>query len=228
MSITAKNYVKKIIKPLISALSTTALILPAAAQNVAIWAESPTRRIQFQLPGGENFLPESLDRSAPKMVALFKYLCLDLEGNPEKINNVINKPNIQTVALNLSEKNPPVPIDKDSKPLDIKIWQGPGMLVYQTNGNFPLKKPQCNIRFFTIAAPTKIELIAAIDNMMGAKPFNLSEEFDKKGRPEKYYSPQWDLRDKNNLDKVIFADSNFRDDNTVTLFSIVMPKKASK
>jgi hypothetical protein len=231
MSILLKNYFDKVTKTLIAGSLLATLIPPAAAQNGVIWADTATRRTQFRFLGDESSLPQPLERSETEMVTLFKQLCLDLEGDPEKINDLINKPQLGNVALHLVARSFTVPSKKNSTPVVMQIWQGPGIIVYQTSGDRLIKKAQCNVRYYANKNATDALLNAALEAVVGKKPINASSEFDKKGQPEKYYSPQWIIKGKNNKERIITVNTNKENQNengVATLFSIELPKKASK
>lgn len=231
MSTLLQNYFDKVAKTLIAGFLTVTFIPPAVAQNGVTWADTATRRIQFRFPGDESSVPQPLERSETEMVNLFKQLCLDLEGDPEKINDLINKPQLGNMVLDLVARPFTVASKNNSAPVVMQIWQGPGIIVYQTFGDRLIKKAQCNVRYYANKNATDNLLNAALESAVGKKPINASSEFDKKGQPAKYYAPQWVIQGKNNREKIITVNTNKENQNengVATLFSIEMSKKASK
>ena len=222
-------FIQKFAKSL-SILVLLSTITPSTvfAQNGLMWAESQTRRIRFQFAGDVSIPPQPFDRSINEVIESFKQLCLDIDGDSEKINSVINKMQSEKIKLNLIAQPFTVPSESKSPPIVMKIWQGSGITVYQTNGDSLIKRAQCNIRYHLNSPANIAELNSALENMIGTKPFNASSEFKKNGKPANYYSPQWEIKNSNGIIRVVTADVDRSDLRKITIFLLDLSKRASK
>lgn len=159
---------------------------PAFAQSGAMWTDPLGRMMSMQFAGGSPIPPETRDRSPAEMASLFKSLCLD---------NWRNGPGLDAAAAaaGLGTAHHTIPGTKKSAPVTLGVWTGGGLTLSQTSGFFATRAAQCNATFYVRTLPERQAMTDALAAVIGAAPSNLGSATDKKGRPKKYYNPEWTL-----------------------------------
>lgn len=76
-------------------------------------------------------------------------------------------------------------------PVDIGGWNAPDATLRVANGIFFNRKPQCSLMFAPQGGADMAPIQAALTALLGMAPINAAKQFDKKGRPQKYYAPEW-------------------------------------
>lgn len=159
---------------------------PAFAQSGAMWTDPIGRMMSMQFVGGNMAAPDPRDRSPAEMAGLFKSLCLD---------NWRNGPGLDAAAAaaRLEAVHHTIPGSKKSTPVTLGVWTGGGVTLSQTSGFFAAPTAQCNATFYVRTLPDRQALTDALAAAIGAAPSNLASATDKKGRPKKYFNPEWSL-----------------------------------
>jgi hypothetical protein len=176
-------------KPILHGGAVLALLLPAYpafAQSGAMWVDPIGRMMSMQFVGGNVAAPGPRDRSPAEMAGLFKTLCLDNGGDGAGLAAAAG-------AAGLSAVPHTIPGSKKTGPVTLGVWTGEGVTVSQTSGFFAAPTAQCNATFYVRALPERQAVTDALAAVIGAAPSNLASATDKKGRPKKYYNPEWSL-----------------------------------
>lgn len=90
-------------------------------------------------------------------------------------------------------------------PVDVGGWNAPDATLRMANGIFFNKKPQCGLAFAPIGLTDMAAVQEVLTELLGKTPDNADKQFDKKGRPKKYYTPEWTLTDAGGAQLKIFA-----------------------
>ena len=77
------------------------------------------------------------------------------------------------------------------EPVDIGGWNAPDATLRMADGIFFNKKAQCSFAFAPNDAADMGTIQEAMSKLIGSAPSNASKQFDKKGKPKKYYTPEW-------------------------------------
>jgi hypothetical protein len=160
--------------------------IPAFAQSGAMWVDPLGRMMSMQFVGGNIAAPDPSDRSPAEMAGLFKALCLDNMGGGAGLAAA-------AAAAGLSARPHTIPGSKKTAPVTLGVWTREGLALSQTSGLFARHPAQCNATFYVRDLPERQAVIDALAAMIGAAPSNLASATDKKGRPKKYYNPEWSL-----------------------------------
>ncbi|MGZ8284610.1 MAG: hypothetical protein ACXW27_05755 [Allosphingosinicella sp.] len=166
-----------------------ALLLPASpafAQSGAMWIDPVGRMMSMQFVGGNIPAPDPRDKSPAEMANLFKTLCLDNGGGGAGLAAA-------AAAAGLSARRHTIPASKKTAPVTLGVWTREGLALSQTSGFFGRHPAQCNATFYVRALPERQAVMDALAAVIGAAPSNLASATDKKGRPKKYYNPEWSL-----------------------------------
>lgn len=167
-------------------LALSLLASPANAQSGAMWVDPVGRMMSMQFLGGASTAPSPRARSTAEMAGEFKTLCLDNWGGGSGLAAA-------AAAAGLSDSSHILPATKKAAPVKLGVWTGDGLIVSQTSGFFAAPTAQCNATFYVDDLPERQAVIDALAAAIGSPPSNLSSALDKKGRPKKYYNPEWTL-----------------------------------
>jgi hypothetical protein len=212
-------------KPLIAcaaALAAAAIAAPASAQNGAAWVDSKGRLLTFLSSDGLGEAPVERDRAPAEMAGLFKSLCLDSGGEPARIAPAAAAAGLTSKALE------PGGFKLDGFDAGaINVWNGNGVALSRTGG-FPIvPNAQCNTTFYVPTLPVMPDVIAALTATLGAPPSNLADSMDKKGRPKKYFNPEWTVEGPSGP-RIIFAAISAHDRATPGNRVLISMRSATK
>jgi len=157
----------------------------ASAQNGAYWVDDRGRMMSLQFAGGSGPLPSPVDREPAAMTEMFKQICVDNAGVPEKVEGIRE-------SMNLEYNQQTLGAGKKKPPAILNIWHSDGLVISQTDGFFAAPTKQCNASFYMSTLPTNDDMVAAL-----SEPTNAGNAFKKNGKPNKKYSPEWVLADGN-------------------------------
>jgi hypothetical protein len=118
------------------------------------------------------------------MARLFKTLCLDSTAEPVRLLEAARDAGLQANPIELAGT-------KKSGPVSVNLWSGSGLVVSQTEGFYAAPVAQCNTTFYVATLPDKQALTDALAAVVGSPPSNLAAAVDKKGKPRKYFDPEW-------------------------------------
>jgi hypothetical protein len=182
-----------------SATLTAALLAaaPATAQNGAMWVDAQGRMMSLTFAGGSGLPPASAATDPAQMVALFKDVCVAGSASAAAVAPAAEARSLTKVPFEMGGKNAPV----------AGVWTGQGVVVSQADAFLGNKAAQCNATFFVDALPAKDKVVEAMTAALGAPPTNADKAIDKKGRPAKWWDPQWTVTapDGSPLTAVIFV-----------------------
>lgn len=169
-----------------AAFALSLLASPAVAQSGAMWVDPIGRMMSIQFAGTGPAAPGSRDRSTAEMAERFKTLCLDTWGSGSGLAAA-------AATAGLSDSSHTIPGSKKAAAIKLEVWTGEGLVLSQSPGFFAAQIAQCNATFYVGSLPERQAVIDALAAAIGSPPSNLSSALDKKGRPKKYYSPEWTL-----------------------------------
>ena len=190
---------------------------PAAAQNGAMWVDKHGRMMSFNFAGGNGSPPAPVDVAPADMAARFNALCLGGDT--------------AAAAAQAGLTADPVasPFGKEAGAPPLGIWHGPGVVVSQSAAPL-VQVPQCNVTHYVATLPDRQSVADALAAVLGSPPSNLAAATDKKGRPKKYYSPEWQIggaQDARVVAAYVQKGSQFMPGNRVQI-SVRAAKKAGK
>jgi hypothetical protein len=159
---------------------------PAAAQNGAMWVDQHGRMMSITFAGPSGAPPAPADRSAAEMAAGFKSLCLDTGGSDAATASA-------AAQAGLTGTPSSFPTGKKSEPASLGVWTGPGTVVASSDRFFATQLPQCNVTYYVATLPERQGVADALAAAIGSPPTNAAEAVDKKGKPRKWWSPEWRL-----------------------------------
>jgi hypothetical protein len=162
-----------------------AIAVPAAAQNGAQWVDPYGRMTTLEFVGGRGAPPPPLDRPAGEMARLFKSLCLDTGGSAAEMGAAARQAAFDAAPFT-------IPGGKAGDVV-LGVWRGEGAVLSQSDGFFAAPNAQCNVSFYVTTVPESASVTEALAAAIGSPPSNLADATDKKGRPKKYYSPEWTI-----------------------------------
>lgn len=161
-----------------------AFAVPAAAQNGAMWVSDRGQMMSFQFTGGSGEAPPPLDRGAAEMAAQFVTLCLENGGGGVALPGVADNAGLAAIPFTIAGS-------KKTEPVTLGIWRSPGTVVSMANGFLGANAAQCNVTYYVAALPDRQAVTDALSTAIGSGPSNLAAATDKKGKPKKYYTPEW-------------------------------------
>jgi hypothetical protein len=159
---------------------------PALAQNGAMWVDEYGRMMSMNFAGGSGAPPAPVNMSAAEMAARFKSLCLDTGGLAAATAAAAGQAGLTADPVS-------IPAGKKAPPVSLRLWSGPGTVVSLTDGFFATKVAQCNVTYYVATLPERQAVSDALAAAIGSGPSNLAEATDKKGKPKKWYTPEWRL-----------------------------------
>jgi hypothetical protein len=158
----------------------------ASAQGGAMWVDPLGRMMSLQLAGPAGPVATPQARSAADMSALFKRLCLDTDGDLAKLAAATAEAGLAAEPYSFSW-------GKKAPPVVLNLWRGNGVILSQSAGFFAAQMAQCNATFYLPQAAGRQEVADALAAAIGSPPSNADKAMDKKGRPKKYFNPEWAL-----------------------------------
>lgn len=175
-------------KPYASAFTVLAMLAaaPAAAQNGAMWVNPSGQMMSIIFSGGGGAPPAPMDRSPEEMARLFKALCVDGSADPAGFLESARVAGLQAAPIEVAG-------GKKTAPETIDLWGGAGMVVSRSEGNRSVPNAQCNATFYVSTLPERQAVTDAVAAAIGQPPSNLAAAVDKKGKPRKYFSPEWTM-----------------------------------
>ena len=139
----------------------------------------------MQMPGDSPTVFRVNGHDAVAAAGLFKKACLDTGLSRSAAGGIA-----QASGWGFAYKPVIVPF-KD--PVDIGGWYAVDAAVNVGSGLFFNKHNQCNL----IVAPTGKPDLAVMQDAMSASignsPVNAADAIDKKGKPKKYFAPEWEV-----------------------------------
>lgn len=157
---------------------------PAAAQNGAMWVSPSGHMRSIIFRGGGGFPPSPIDRAPAEMARLFKSLCLDGSAEPVHFLESAREAGLQANPIEVAGT-------KKTGPVTIDLWNGEGLVVSRSEGHHTVPDAQCNATFYVSTLPDRQAVMDALSAVMGSTPSNLAAAVDKKGKPKKYFNPEW-------------------------------------
>lgn len=158
----------------------------ALAQNGAMWLDDRGRTTTLQFGGPTMGPPVAADTPVDEMASLFDSVCLPKSGKPHDVAATLATEN------RIEPKPFTVAGTKKDPPIELAIWHGPGLVLAITDGFFVAPQKQCNAVFYVNNLPDQARLIAAMQSKFGT-PANVADAVDKKGKPRKYFTPEWSV-----------------------------------
>ncbi len=153
----------------------------AAAQSGAMWVDASGRMMSLTFAGGSGATPAPAATEPAAMAALFKDVCVSASAHSASVGQAAASRSLSAVPAELGGKNAP----------KFGVWSGNGVVVSQADTFLGNKSAQCNATFYVPSLPARDAVVAAVTAALGAPPANADKAIDKKGRPAKYWSPEW-------------------------------------
>jgi hypothetical protein len=169
----------------VKSLAALALLASATSAMAGAWVDDLGRSTEMQCPGSTSPVYTANGHSVADGVELFGAVCLK-----NGFDRAAAEPVVVGSGWSFSYRAEMMPF---KEPVDIGGWNAPDATLRMANGIFFNKKPQCSLAF----RPQETADIAAVQDAMskllGKAPENAAKQFDKSGKPKKYYTPQWSL-----------------------------------
>ena len=175
-------------------LTALAVATPAAAGP---WIDDKGRSTEMVFPGASPLVLAANGHSVTDGVAAFDRLCLKTGFERAAL-----EPAVSASGWGFAYRAEMMPF---KPPVDIGGWNSPDATLRMANGIFFNRKPQCNLTFLPADGADMAAVQAALTALLGAAPDNAAKQFDKKGKPKKYYSPEWTLTGSNGVLLKVFA-----------------------
>lgn len=138
------------------------------------------------------------DINITSMVEIFKQVCIQQSGDPEKIGALSEPSALEYEAQTISAGN------KES-PYLVHKWTAPGITISQHGHFLNGFENQCNASFRVSSLPPPLEIASVLEKALGSQPTNRAEAFKKNGKPNKRFKPEWSIVDGNGKPiKIIF------------------------
>lgn len=157
---------------------------PAAAQDGAIWRDDKGRQMVLGFAGGGSPPPAPKTWTAPDMVDLFNRLCIAGSGAPEVAKS-------EAIAAGLTDKSYDMPVGAKEPAWPLIIAEGQGVVLAQADKFLSNPLRQCNVTFYLPQQPDAVVVEQALTAMVGRIAANDGERTKKNGKPNKYFSPEW-------------------------------------
>jgi hypothetical protein len=174
-----------------------AIALIAAPVSATPWVDDLGRSMNFFFPGSKPLQLQAGSHSVADGVQAFQKICLAGAFDKASIGSAV-----QGLNWNFAYREQMMPF---KQPVDVGGWETSDAAVYAAEKIFFNKLPQCNLTFAPAAFPALTDIQAAISAAVGAQPRNADKAFDKKGRPNKRYEPEWALPQADGSTQLIFA-----------------------
>lgn len=157
----------------------------ASAQGGAMWVDPLGRMMSMQF-GTDGPVPTLRSRSPADMAGLFKRLCLDTGRDPATFSAA-------AAGAGLRAEPYTIPFGKKTAPVVLNLWNGDGLVLSESAGFFAARVAQCNASFYLPEPSSREDVTAAMAAAIGSAPSNAAKAVDKKGKPKKYFSPEWTI-----------------------------------
>jgi hypothetical protein len=164
-------------------------VLLGAVSSVAVastpWVDDKGRQMTMQMPGDSPTLLHAAGHDAAAAANLFKAACLDTRLERQPAGQTA-----ENSGWGFAYRPVMVPF---KTPVDMGGWYASDAVVNVGAEMFFNKHRQCNL----IIAPSGDTSYAAVKDALvaalGQTPTNAAEAFDKKGKPRKWFQPEWNL-----------------------------------
>lgn len=123
-------------------------------------------------------------RAATEMAELFSRLCIAGYGDGATAK-------AEAIAIGLSDKSYDMPVSAKEAPWPLVIAKGPGVVLAQANKFLSNPLRQCNVTFYLPQQPDAVEVEQALAAIVGRAADNDGDRIKKNGKPNKYFSPEW-------------------------------------
>lgn len=168
----------------VAAIGAVFAVAPAAAQDGAIWRDDKGRQMVLGFAGGESPPPAPKLRAGAEMAELFNRLCIVGRGD-----GAVAK--AEAAALGLTDKSYAMPVSVKEAPWPLVIAEGPGVVLAQADKFLSNPLRQCNVTFYLPQQPDSAEVEQALASVIGRTADNEADRIKKNGKPNKYFSPEW-------------------------------------
>ena len=179
----------------------TALILMAVAAatpaEAGPWIDDKGRSTEMVFPGASPLVLAANGHTVADGVTAFDRLCLKTGFDRAAL-----EPAVAASGWGFAYRAEMMPF---KPPVDTGGWNAPDATLRMANGILFNKKPQCNLTFLPVASSDMAAVQAALTALLGTAPDNAAKQFDKKGKPKKYYSPEWTLTGSDGVRLKFFA-----------------------
>jgi hypothetical protein len=181
------------VKPLL-ALVAIAVATPAVAGP---WIDDRGRSTAMQFPGVRPVTLAANGHTAAAGVAAFDAVCLKTAFDRSAVETAA-----QQSGWGFVYRAEMVP---SNQPVDVGGWNAPDATVRMADGIFFNRKPQCNLTFVPAAEGGLGAVQEALASLLGKPADNADEQFDRKGKPKRYFAPEWTLAQPDGSNLKIFA-----------------------
>lgn len=159
--------------------------LAASPLHAGPWVDDKGRSMELQFPGATPTVYRPNGHTIADGVALFDAACRNAGFNKKATEAAVSDSgwNFTYQAEMMSFK----------EPVDVGGWNARDATIRMANGIFFNKKSQCSLVFAPQGGSNVSEVQEALSTLLGSAPSNADKQFDKKGNPKKYYTPEWTI-----------------------------------
>jgi hypothetical protein len=161
------------------------MLIAASPAAAGPWVDSIGRSTELTFPGSSPVKLSAGEHSLAEGVAAFDRLCVKTGFDRAAVETAVN-----ASGWNLVYRAEMMPF---KPPVDVGGWNAPDATLRVANGIFFNKKPQCSFMFAPQGGADMTAAQGALTALLGAAPANAAKQFDKSGKPKKYYTPEWTL-----------------------------------
>jgi hypothetical protein len=133
---------------------------------------------------------EPVDYKINSMAEVFDQVCIKSAGDPQRVSELKDPFTFEYHLQNISA-------GKEKPPFEVHHWSAPGFEISQHGRFLSGLENQCNAVFQVSNLPSYAEVVVTLERVLGSPPVNADREFDKNGKRNKKYKPEWSVRDIN-------------------------------
>jgi hypothetical protein len=162
-----------------------ALLISPASLLAGPWIDDKGRSTEMTFPGATPVSLAANGHSVDDGVKIFHELCIKTGFNRKSVQIAT-----EASGWNFVYRAEMMPFNQ---PVDVGGWNAPDAALRMADGIFFNKKSQCNLTFKPQSTADITAVETSLTAILGVSPYNISKQFDKKGKPKKFYSPEWHI-----------------------------------
>lgn len=176
---------------------TAGLLLLATQAAATPWIDNRGRSTSFFYPGSKPLALSAGAHSLGDGASAFKKVCLTGTFDAATIRSAA-----EGLGWGLTYRSQMMPF-KD--PVDIGGWEASDAALYASNGLFFNRNAQCNLTISPSSPATLSDIQAAMTAVVGTAPANVAKAVDKKGKPNRWFEPEWNVSLADGSPAVVYA-----------------------
>lgn len=161
------------------------------------WIDDVGRSMNFNYPGSTPIQLAPNGKELAEGITAFETLCLKTNFEKELVKIAVKE-----IGWEFVYQEELIPL---KNPVDVGGWNSKDSVLRVASEIFFNKKAQCNLTFYPAKVVGISDVQSEFTELLGKEPRNAHKQFNKSGKPRKYYSPEWEITSSDGSKQTIFA-----------------------